>query len=138
MLNESKGNMYPFVSHTWNTIKGKCPHGCAYCYMKRWGEQPELHFDEKSLKDDLGKDNFIFFGSSCDVFADRIPQEWLLKSFKKIHEHRLRNEDTLFLFQTKNPTRLDKEWVWALPNDSIVGTTIESNRFCRPPCGGVD
>jgi len=25
MLNEVKGNMYGWVTHTWNTIKGKCP-----------------------------------------------------------------------------------------------------------------
>ena len=35
-LNKAKGNMYPFVDYTWNVIKGECPHGCAYCYMKRW------------------------------------------------------------------------------------------------------
>ena len=42
-------NMYPWVTHTWNVIKGKCPHDCSYCYMKRF-PQPELHFDEKELK----------------------------------------------------------------------------------------
>ena len=26
MLNEQKGNMYGFVTHTWNPIKGKCFH----------------------------------------------------------------------------------------------------------------
>lgn len=25
-LNISKGNMYEFVTHTWNIIKGKCYH----------------------------------------------------------------------------------------------------------------
>jgi len=25
-LNKQKGNMYGFVTHTWNVIKGKCPH----------------------------------------------------------------------------------------------------------------
>ena len=24
MIKESKGNMYEFVTHTWNPIKGKC------------------------------------------------------------------------------------------------------------------
>ena len=31
-LNVAKGNMYEFVTHTWNPIKGICPHGCKYCY----------------------------------------------------------------------------------------------------------
>ena len=35
MIKESKGNMYEFVTHTWNPIKGKCFHGCTYCYMKK-------------------------------------------------------------------------------------------------------
>ena len=52
-LNKSTGNMYDFITHTWNTIKGECPHGCSYCYMKRWGKQPSLHFDEKELMRDL-------------------------------------------------------------------------------------
>lgn len=29
-LNKSTGNMYKFITHTWNTIKGECPHGCSY------------------------------------------------------------------------------------------------------------
>src|SRR3990167_1900105 len=31
MLNKQKGNMYGFVTHTWNPIKGKCSHNCSYC-----------------------------------------------------------------------------------------------------------
>ena len=46
MLNKQKGNMYGFVTHTWNVIKGKCPHDCEYCYMKIF-PLGELHFDEK-------------------------------------------------------------------------------------------
>ena len=57
-LNKSTGNMYEFITHTWNTIKGECPHGCSYCYMKRWGKQQPVHFDEKELKTDLGIGNF--------------------------------------------------------------------------------
>ena len=46
MLNEAKGNMYSWVTHTWNTVKGECPHGCTYCYMHRWGQQKPVRFDE--------------------------------------------------------------------------------------------
>jgi molybdenum cofactor biosynthesis enzyme MoaA len=31
-LNKSTGNMHEFITHTWNTIKGECPHGCSYCH----------------------------------------------------------------------------------------------------------
>ena len=34
MLNESKGNMYGFITNTWNSIKGKCYHDCSYCHPK--------------------------------------------------------------------------------------------------------
>ena len=47
MLRESKGNMYDFITHTWNPIKGKCLHNCSYCYMKRFGEQNLLTIDRK-------------------------------------------------------------------------------------------
>ena len=66
MLNESKGNMYSFVNKTWNVIKGKCPHDCKYCYMKRF-PQKDVRLDKKELKTDLGENNFIFVGSSCDM-----------------------------------------------------------------------
>ena len=48
MLNKvsKNGNMYQFVTHTWNTIKGECPHGCPYCYMKRWGKQKPVRDPE--------------------------------------------------------------------------------------------
>ena len=32
-LNVAKGNMYGFITHTWNPIKGHCYHQCSYCYM---------------------------------------------------------------------------------------------------------
>ncbi len=86
--------MYDFITHTWNTIKGECPHGCSYCYMKRWGKQPPLHFDEKELKTDLGKNNFIFVGSSCDMFAESIPDEWIIKTLDHCKKY---SENNYFL-----------------------------------------
>lgn len=76
MLNESKGNMYPFVTHTWNAIKGRCPHDCVYCYMKIW-PQKELRLVESEFKTNLGENNFIFVGSSTDMWADDVPIEWI-------------------------------------------------------------
>ena len=70
--------MYPFVSHTWNVIRGKCPHECIYCYMKKF-KVGELRFEEKELKTNLGKGNFIFVGSSIDMWAEQIPDEWIEK-----------------------------------------------------------
>ena len=58
-MNKQKGNMYGFVTHTWNPIRGECPHDCKYCYMKKWGKQKPLRLVEKELKTDLGSGNFI-------------------------------------------------------------------------------
>lgn len=69
-LNESKGNMYDFITHSFNTIKGQCYHDCSYCYMKRWGNLRPARFDEKELNTDLGSGNFIFVGSSCDMWSE--------------------------------------------------------------------
>ncbi len=122
MLNKQKGNMYPFVTHTWNVIKGKCPHDCSYCYMKQF-PQSELHFDEKELKTNLGENNFIFVGSSCDMFADEVPDEWIEKTL----EHCNKYPENTYLFQTKNPAMFHK-YKNDFPFGSILGITLETNR----------
>lgn len=114
--------MYPWVTHTWNVVKGKCPHDCSYCYMKRY-PQRELHFDAKELKTDLGSGNFIFVGSSCDMWADGIIGEWI----ELILEHCRLSPQNTYLFQSKNPQRII-DWACDLPPNVILGATIETNR----------
>lgn len=122
-LNKSTGNMYDFITHTWNTIKGECPHGCSYCYMKRWGKQPPLHFDEKELKTDLGQWNFIFVGSSCDMFADDVPFYYVHKTL----EHCKKYPENEYFLQTKDPARLGA--FYPLLNEYFsVCTALETNR----------
>lgn len=132
-LNESKGNMYPFVTHTWNVFKGKCPHECSYCYMKRYGEQKPLRFDEKELKTDLGSGNFIFVGSSCDMFAEH--HGWTKDEHAAwwhragvVLEHCNRFENSYF-FQSKNPERMFSILECGyLEKPFSVCTTIETTR----------
>lgn len=122
-LNKVRGNMYNFCTHTWNVIKGKCPHDCEYCYMKRF-PQGDLSFDEKELKTDLGSGNYIFVGSSCDMFADAIPDEWIKRILYLCNAY----PKNVYLFQTKNPQRF-KEFKDELKSiNCIIGTTIETNR----------
>jgi DNA repair photolyase len=127
-LNKSTGNMYSWITHTWNTVKGDCPHGCTYCYMKRWGQQKPVRFDEKEMNTDLApvfrQRNFIFVGSSCDMFADDIPIEWIRKTIDHCQKY-YRNS---YLFQTKNPARVINFLPW-MPAKSVICTTIETNRF---------
>lgn len=121
-LNKQKGQMYPFVSHTWNAIKGKCPHDCSYCYMKIY-RQPELHFDEKELKTDLGHGNFIFVGSSCDMWAKGVPRPWITSVLSHCNFFK-----SQYLFQSKNPARF-AFFPLGIPFESVLGTTIETNRY---------
>jgi DNA repair photolyase len=117
-LNKQTGNMYPFVTHTWNPIRGKCPHDCSYCYMKVY-PQPELHFADKEMQTNLGTGNFIFVGSSTDMWAKDIPVFWIAPVL--IHCNSYHNR---YLFQSKNPARFNS---FIFPPDTILGTTIESN-----------
>ena len=124
-LNISKGNMYEFITHTWNTVKGECLHDCSYCYMKRWGKLNKVRFDAKELKTDLGIGNFIFVGSSCDMFAENIPDEWIKKTLKHMEKF-----DSKYLLQTKNPQRvLGFIDACVVTDKCIVCTTIESDSF---------
>jgi DNA repair photolyase len=92
--------------------------------MKRWGKLKPVRFDEKELKTDLGTGNFIFVGSSCDMFAENIPDEWIKKTLKHMEKF-----DSKYLLQTKNPTRvLDFIDACVITDKCVICTTIESNR----------
>lgn len=120
-LNKQKGNMYNFVTHTWNPIKGKCSHGCSYCYMHRW-KLPEVHLDEKEFKTKLGSDKVIFVGSGTDIFANDIPDNWI----QKVIEFCKDSPGNKYLFQTKNPSRYHD---FDFTDNFVLGTTIETNRW---------
>ncbi|GHT52960.1 hypothetical protein FACS1894106_2850 [Spirochaetia bacterium] len=123
-LNEAKGNMYGFVTHTWNTVKGKCPHGCSYCYMKRWGGQKPVRFDKREIKTDLGSGNFIFIGSSCDMFAEDIRIAWIIETLDKANLHKNK-----YLVQSKNPNNFLQFHTMLSPESFTLCTTIETNLF---------
>lgn len=119
-LNKQKGNMYGFVTHTWNAIKGKCSHDCSYCYMRPFWRS-EVHLDEKELKTNLGVGNFIFVGSGTDMFADNIPDTWIKETLKYCKKY-----NNTYLFQTKNPKRFE-DFEGFYPEKVIFGTTLETN-----------
>ena len=133
-LNKVKvgSNMYQFLNdypvkgankgYTWNPIRGKCPHDCSYCYMQTF-PQSELHFAENELNTKLGQGNFIFVGSSTDGWCDEAISDWILQTLRHCGQFANR-----YLFQSKNPERF-LLFIPKLPPDSILGTTIESNRY---------
>jgi DNA repair photolyase len=121
-LNIAQGNMYEWVTHTWNPIKG-CQFGCQYCYIKSnrlYSLKPR--FQPKELNTNLGKGNFIFVGSMADMFGDWIPDSWILDVLKHCKKF-----DNQYLFQSKNPLRFH-EFLKDFPDKVILGTTIETNR----------
>ena len=124
-LNKQKGNMYPWVTHTFNIIKGKCPHDCSYCYMKGY-PQPDLHFDESELKTDLGEGRVIFVGSSCDMWALPVPTHQIRKVLALCRLF----PNNRYLFQSKACGRFNSS-EYNLPDDTVLGTTIGSNRDFR-------
>jgi hypothetical protein len=99
---------------------------------KRYGlEQKPIHLDEREMKTNLGSGNFIFVGSSCDMFADDVPDEWLSRIFMYIYDNNFCNNT--YLWQTKNPERFLKpyhhDFTSVAPAHSILCATIESNRY---------
>jgi DNA repair photolyase len=123
-LNKSTGNLYEFVTHSWNPVKGMCPYACSYCYVerafRRFGKtQNSLRLDEKELQTNLGKGNFIFVCSGCDLFHPDVPDEWRIEVINKAARH-----DNKYLWHTKNPKRASG---FLYPPKSILCVTIESN-----------
>lgn len=127
-LNKQKGNMYPWVTHTWNVVKGKCPHDCSYCYMKVY-PQKELYFCNSEILTKLGEGNFIFVGSSCDMWAKEIPEVWINAILWRCME----DPKNTYLFQSKNPARF-REFKGLFPSNFMLGTTIESNYNLLDSC----
>jgi protein gp37 len=91
--------------------------------MKRWGKLNPVRFDSKELKTDLGKGNYIFVGSSCDLFSNDIPTNWIMETLQHCQKF-----DNKYLFQTKDPSRI-KEVGYNFPENTVICTTIESNIF---------
>jgi DNA repair photolyase len=120
--------MYEWITGRKNLIGGECPHKCSYCYVEdmkrfpvnkeRYSGQPRLI--ESELKKKLQKNKVYFIGTCIDMFAEDIPDSIITKAI----DYCLPYKNT-FLFQSKNPIRFYEFW---FPDNTILGTTIESNR----------
>jgi len=119
-MNKQTGNMYAFVTHTWNPIRGKCPHDCSYCYMKVFNVG-EFRFVPEELNTNLGDGNFIFVGSSTDMWVRQAQSFWLDQILTHCQQYNNR-----YLFQSKMPERFSG---FVFPDNTILGTTLETNRL---------
>jgi len=134
-INPPSGNMYPWA-FTWNPLGGLCLHACSYCYvrnkispwLKRMGilkyvGEPRLIESELKTPLRIPNDYILFVCSNNDLFGDWVDGLWI----EKIILHCRKYPETHYLFQTKNPERLE-DYLPILPENSIIGTTIETNR----------
>lgn len=135
LLRVATGNMYDFVTHTWNPVKGICYHQCRYCYMncfrpEKYECAPVMVDDEFEIDLNVGK--VIFVGDGIDLFAQNIPDEWILRVLDHcagFNDQRVGQKKIVFLFQSKNPSRFLQFLDHRVFKHAIIGTTIESNRY---------
>ncbi|MBR1505705.1 MAG: hypothetical protein IJ614_06315 [Prevotella sp.] len=134
-LNVAKGNMYEFVTHTWNPIKGICVHQCKYCYMRnllseRYKSKPVLV--ENEFKRNLDEAKVLFVGSSIDMFAKDVPDAFIMRVLNHcelFNESRPEKGHIVYLFQSKDPTRILKFAKHPVMKHAVVATTLETNRY---------
>lgn len=127
-LNKSKGQMYPWVTHTHAHLGGECPHKCSYCYVDnpRFG-RPErytgpLRLIEEEFAVKYGAGKTIFIEHMNDLFCKDMPHSFI----QRVIDHCIAYPENTYVFQTKNPYRYFSMFTW--PKKKILGTTIETNR----------
>jgi protein gp37 len=131
-LTKSKGNMYDWVTHTHSHLAGECSHHCSYCYVKAMAKRfPNMQkkysgyvrVDDSSLGVDYGQGKVIFVDHLNDLFAESVDDGMICQ----VLNHCLDYPDNQYVLQSKNPMRM-LEFMESIPDDVILGTTIESNR----------
>lgn len=126
-LNKSRGNMYPWVTHTHSHIGGECPHKCIYCYVDnpRFGRPKRYQGEIRLLEDEFnvkyGEGRTIFIEHCNDMFAREIPHGFITRIIRHCNDF----PNNTYIFQTKNPHRLLD---YRFPNKTILGMTAETNR----------
>jgi len=131
-LRKTEGNMYEFATHLWNPVKGKCGYDCSYCYMKKMERFPHIarinqgepYLDEKELYALNVRGGYIFVCSSCDLFHDDIPSEWIRKVRSVTEDNPAFHNQ--YLWHTKNPKRA-LEFQDRFGDNDMLCVTIESD-----------
>ena len=130
-----------WITHTWNPLGGKCPHGCSYCSTNKFYYQNLIdkysgppRLIEKELETNLGSGNYIFVCAQADLFAEDINPKWVIKILQHCEKY-----SNKYLYQTKNPKGfLDYGAnIASTDNDFALCTTIETNRFYKEFMGNT-
>jgi len=129
-----KGNMYDFAV-AWNALHGECSHKCVYCSTKTLKRFPvmqkcysgEPRLNHVAMKENLYKgkykDKLIFVCGQNDLFTTKVHEDIIVEILNYCNNF----PKAKFLFQTKN-TEMLKYYSYLLPKNSIICTTIETNR----------
>lgn len=137
-ITKSRGNMYPWVTHTHSHLRGACTHACPYCYVQAIGRRfggdahaGPLRIENKELHVRYGAGRTYFIEHANDLFQKAIPPRWI----NMVLYHCRQWPDNTYVFQTRNTPRA-AEWEHCLPPGSLLGTTIETNRKApgKAPC----
>jgi len=136
-LRKATGNMYDFVTHIWNPVKGNCGYDCSYCYVKRIAKrfgkkQHDLSINMEDLNANLGSGNHIFVCSTCDLFFTsncfkRHCSGILNMTIEKMFETTKLYPGNKYLWHTKNPARA-LEFQDLFEERDMLCVTIESDR----------
>jgi len=104
-LTKSKGNMYPWVTHTHCHLGGECPHKCVYCYVDnpRFGRpekyQGELRLIEAEFAVKYGSGKTIFIENCNDLFAEGVSDEYI----RRVLAHCRTWPDNTYVFRPRTP-----------------------------------
>ena len=119
-----------WTEFTSNPIRGKCLHGCEYCYAerirKRFGQPEELSFHPNELRsiENRKKPATIFMGSMYDIFGSWVPSELIrdiLRTTYRCPRH-------TFIFLTKNPARYEE---FAFSKNCWIGYSDDGTQDIR-------
>jgi hypothetical protein len=94
--------------------------------VNRWGKSKypiPIHLDEKELHTNLGRENYIFVCSGCDLFASKVPMVWRQRVFDYTRYFTYNR----YLWHTKNPGLVLPLQDRFTERDMLC-VTIESNR----------
>lgn len=133
-LNKCEGNMYADMDFCHNIIRGKCPFGCIYCYMKRprmariEAYHKSFHIVESEIKVAYPSGTRIFIGSATDMWM--APEDQIARVLARCREvNSVLSTPGLqvhWVFQSKDPGQMI-QWIPLLPICSTLITTIETN-----------
>ena len=131
-MNKAKGDMYDWVSHTWNPLAGECLHHCSYCFVRhlpvpvrngKYAGPPCLV--EREMKEHHGRDRTIFVCSCNDLFAEGVPHEMIMRVLERCNE--FKNQ---YVFQTKNPQRyLDYETYFPTETIRLLNSGVSTSQL---------